>query len=176
MRALCSLVLVGVLVGVLVLPGGCSLIHNAAGNYKPSRPDPPSLSECEHKTPGRVDAILAIPFAIEAIVFAAIVSADTHHSFQPALWLGAVITLLDSPERLQRSLRELAQRISRSVTAAQISNIGRAFLQTLRQCLGPQWDDDTESAWVSLYAKVNMNVLAGMVNAARVADLEALAA
>jgi hypothetical protein len=60
---------------VLAVLTGCSLIHSAAGGFKPSREEP---RECNHKIPGRVDAILAVPFAIEAIVFAGVLSADTH--------------------------------------------------------------------------------------------------
>jgi len=59
----------------LVVVTGCSLLHDAVGGYNPARSTP---HDCDHTIPHKVDLILAVPFALEAIVIAGFLSADTH--------------------------------------------------------------------------------------------------
>ena len=75
----------------LVALTGCSLLHNAVGGYNPARSTPHA---CDHSIPHKVDVILAVPFALEAIVIAGFLSADTHSDARSAMSAGLAITTL----------------------------------------------------------------------------------
>ncbi len=79
-----------------------------------------------------------------------VVTGDSNLDHQPVQWLSAVVSLLDKPALLHKSLRELAQRLGRRWSARQLARLGQAYLATLQTCLGPRWSADTAAAWTAL--------------------------
>jgi len=70
-----------------------------------------------------------------------------------------VVSLLDKPHLLHKSLAELAQRLVRRWNATQLAQLGRAYLATLQTCLGPRWNDETAAAWRALHDAVSLSLL-----------------
>ncbi len=57
-----------------------------------------------------------------------VVTGDSNLDHQPVQWLSAVVSLLDKPALLHKSLRELAQRLGRRWSARQLARLGQAYL------------------------------------------------
>lgn len=88
-----------------------------------------------------------------------VVTGDSNLDHQPVQWLSAVVSLLDKPHLLHKSLAELAQRLVRRWNATQLAQLGRAYLATLQTCLGPRWNDETAAAWRALHDAVSLSLL-----------------
>lgn len=105
-----------------------------------------------------------------------VVTGDSNLDHQPVQWLSAVVSLLDKPQLLHKSLHELAQRLGRRWNASQIESLGQAYLGTLQTCLGPRWNADTAAAWTALHHAICMPLVAAVGQASRSARRDPVAA
>lgn len=105
-----------------------------------------------------------------------VVTGDSNLDHQPVQWLSAVVSLLDKPPLLHKSLHELAQRLGRRWSARQIARLGKAYLATLQTCLGPRWSADTAAAWSALHDLIQSSLLTAPGTGQRQSERDAVAA
>jgi hemoglobin-like flavoprotein len=105
-----------------------------------------------------------------------VVTGDSNLDHQPVQWLSAVVSLLDKPQLLHKSLHELAQRLGRRWSVSQIARLGQAYLDTLQTCLGPRWNADTAAAWTALHRTVSLHLLAATSQGGQNARCDVVAA
>lgn len=83
-------------------------------------------------------------------------------SFRLMTMIGAGISLLDHPDRLDGALRELGARHQRyGVSESHYPIVGRVLLDTLQEVLGAAFTEDAKSAWAGFYGVVAASMMAG---------------
>lgn len=101
---------------------------------------------------------------------------DSNLDHQPVQWLSAVVSLLDKPAVLHKSLHELGLRLGRRWSARKIARVGQAYLATLQTCLGPRWSSDTATAWTALHELIQARLLIALGTGQRQTERDAVAA
>jgi hemoglobin-like flavoprotein len=88
--------------------------------------------------------------------------------------IGAAVGLLDRPAQLMPVLAQLgARHAGYGVLPAHYDTVGGALLQTLADCLGPDFDDATRQAWATMYGLVSVTMQQAAGVPAACADLAA---
>lgn len=105
-----------------------------------------------------------------------VVTGDSNLDHQPVQWLSAVVSLLDKPPLLHKSLHELGLRLGRRWSATQIAHLGQAYITTLQTCLGPRWSADTAAAWTALHELVQASLQTALGTTQRQTERDAVAA
>lgn len=83
------------------------------------------------------------------------------------LMLTTVVADLDRPDRLLPAAVELARRhVGYGARDAHYVLVGRALIDTMREALGPAFDQQTEAAWAAAYATLSGAMIAGARRAA----------
>jgi len=76
--------------------------------------------------------------------------------------IGAVVSLLDQPERLMASCRALgARHAGYGVQESHYDDVGTALLKTLHAGLGDAYTEDVEDAWAMVYGEMAEHMIAG---------------
>ena len=74
--------------------------------------------------------------------------------------LGAIVDGLDRPDRLHAMFVSLGTRhASYGVTEDQYDDVGAALLIALREALSPDFDDELEAAWATVYADLSETMI-----------------
>lgn len=80
--------------------------------------------------------------------------------------LGTVVAALDQPGKLEHLARTLGERHCHyGVEDPDYDDVGAALIQTLRECLGDDFDETLESAWATIYGFLAERMIAATCTA-----------
>jgi hemoglobin-like flavoprotein len=75
--------------------------------------------------------------------------------------LGSIVDALDAPERARAMFAELGRRhAGYGVEEGDYDAVGAALLRTLRESLGPDFDEALEAAWAGVYGELSEAMIA----------------